>query len=41
MLMDKKNTVEACKTDYGAALETFNQHQEQHYTTNMPKLFLV
>ena len=37
----RKDTVESCKTDYGAALQTFNKEQEDHYTVHMPKLFQV
>uniref|UniRef100_H2Y7J0 F-BAR domain-containing protein n=1 Tax=Ciona savignyi TaxID=51511 RepID=H2Y7J0_CIOSA len=35
----KKDVVEHCKQDYGAALETFNVDQHSHYSTRMPQVF--
>ncbi|XP_076821735.1 formin-binding protein 1-like isoform X2 [Clavelina lepadiformis] len=35
----KKDSVEHCKTDYGATLQQFNTDQEAHYSTEMPKVF--
>nr|CAB3267249.1 cdc42-interacting protein 4 homolog [Phallusia mammillata] len=39
MWMSRKDTVESCKTDYGAYLQQFNTEQTDHYQTVMPKIF--